>query len=41
MKNIRLYTNYSDSDKILEYMSNQVYDIHYEKLINFVIVDLF
>ena len=41
MKNIRLYANYSGSDKILVDVSNYVYDINYGKVINFVIVDLF
>ena len=41
MKNIRLYANYSGSDKILVDTSNQVYNISHGKIINFVIVDLF
>ena len=41
MEIIRLYANYSGSDKILLDVSNQVYDISYGKIINFVIVDLF
>ena len=41
MKNIQLHANYSDSDKTLVDMSNQVYDTNYGKTINFVIIDLF
>ena len=41
MKNVRLYTNYSGSDKILVNTSNYVYDIKYGNVINFVAVDLF
>ena len=40
MKNIRLYANYSGSDKIFVDMSNQVYDINYGKIINFLIANL-
>ena len=41
MKNIRLYGNYSGSDKILVDMNNQVYDINYGKVTNFAVIDLF